>query len=58
MAKFFYVYILQSEIDREHFYIGLMDNLRKRVQCHNSGRVLHTTKWHPWRLKSYIAFSD
>jgi predicted GIY-YIG superfamily endonuclease len=58
MAKFFYVYILQSEIDRERFYIGLTDNLRKRVQYHNSGRVLHTTKWRPWRLKTYIAFSD
>ncbi len=58
MAKFFYVYILQSEIDHERFYTGLTDDLLKRVRNHNSGRVLHTAKWRPWRLKAYIAFSD
>src|SRR5262245_40167179 len=58
MAKFFYVYIVQSEIDREHFYTGLTDDLGKRVKNHNSGRVRHTSKWRPWRLKAYIAFSD
>ncbi len=58
MAKFFYVYILQSEIDRERFYTGLTDALRKRVRKHNAGRVLHTAKWRPWHLKAYIAFSD
>ena len=58
MGKFFYVYILQSEIDPERFYTGLSDDLRKRLGNHNSGRVLHTRKWKPWRLKSYVAFSD
>jgi predicted GIY-YIG superfamily endonuclease len=58
MAKFFYVYILQSEVNPEHFYTGLTDDLRKRVKSHNSGQVFHTTKWRPWRLKTYIAFSD
>jgi predicted GIY-YIG superfamily endonuclease len=56
MAKFFYVYTLQSETDREHFHTGLTDDLPKRVQNRNSGRVLHTAKWRPWRLKTYIAF--
>jgi len=58
MSKFFYVYILQSEMDRAHFYIGLTDDLRSRVRNHNAGRVLHTAKWSPWRVKTYIAFSD
>src|SRR4029434_1779139 len=58
MARFFYIYILQSECDEHRFYTGLTDDLRKRVQNHNSGRVLHTAKWRPWRLKAYIAFSD
>jgi putative endonuclease len=57
MARFFYVYIVQNEIDRDHFYTGLTD-LRGRVKSHNSGRVRHTSKWRPWRLKAYIAFSD
>jgi len=50
MSKFFYVYILQSEMDRAHFYIGLTDDLRSRVRNHNAGRVLHTAKWSPWRV--------
>jgi putative endonuclease len=58
MAKFFYVYVLQSEFDAERFYTGLTDDLRKRMRNHNAGRVLHTAKWRPWRLKAYIAFSD
>jgi predicted GIY-YIG superfamily endonuclease len=53
-----YVYILQSGVDEDRFYTGLTDNLRKRLQNHNAGRVRHTAKWKPWRLKSYIALSD
>lgn len=58
MAKFAYVYILQSEMDSGQFYTGLTDNLPMRLKAHNSGRVLHTKKWRPWRLKTYIAFSN
>src|SRR6202011_235297 len=25
---------------------------------HNNGEVPHTAKWTPWRIKTYIAFSD
>jgi putative endonuclease len=25
---------------------------------HNRGEVPHTSKWKPWRIKTYIAFSD
>ena len=56
--KFFYVYILQSEIDPRRFYTGLTDDLRKRIKIHNLGHVRHTSKWRPWRLKTYVAFSD
>ncbi|PYJ75365.1 MAG: excinuclease ABC subunit C [Verrucomicrobia bacterium] len=58
MGKFFYIYILQSERDEDRFYTGLTDDLRKRIRSHNTGRVLYTAKWRPWRLKAYIAFSD
>jgi putative endonuclease len=58
MTRFSYVYIFQSEINPERFYTGLTDDLRRRVKNHNSGRVLHTTKWRPWRLKTYIAFPN
>jgi predicted GIY-YIG superfamily endonuclease len=52
-----YVYILESE-QFSHFYVGLTDNLRARVRKHNSGGVPHTSKYLPWRLKTYVAFSS
>jgi putative endonuclease len=58
MVKFFYVYILQSELDAERFYTGLIDDLIERFRSHNAGRVLHTAKWRPWRLKAYVALRD
>jgi predicted GIY-YIG superfamily endonuclease len=58
MTKFFYVYILQSEVEFDRFYTGLTDDLPKRLGAHNAGRVLHTAKWKPWRLKAYVALRD
>jgi putative endonuclease len=52
-----YVYILESH-DSEHFYIGITDDLRARLAKHNAGEVAHTSKYRPWRLKTYVAFSD
>jgi predicted GIY-YIG superfamily endonuclease len=52
-----YVYILQSE-DGEHFYVGSTDDLRERLKKHNSGSVPHTAKFKPWRVKTYLGFSD
>jgi len=53
-----YVYILQSVEDTEHFYIGITDDLKSRLSAHNSGAVPHTGKYRPWRIKSYVAFTD
>lgn len=52
-----YVYILQSA-DLEHYYVGMTDDLRARLTKHNSGAVPHTSKYKPWRVKTYVAFSD
>ena len=53
-----YVYILESIGDPERHYVGLADDLRSRLSDHNSGRSQHTSKYRPWRLKTYLAFSD
>jgi putative endonuclease len=58
MDSFTYVYILQSESDPRHFYTGRTKDLRERLNRHNSGKVPHTAKWKPWRIKTYIAFSN
>jgi predicted GIY-YIG superfamily endonuclease len=52
-----YVYILES-LDGQHFYVGIADDLKARIVKHNSGEVPHTSKFRPWRLKTYVAFTD
>jgi putative endonuclease len=52
-----YVYILES-LDSEHFYIGITDDLRARLKKHNAGEVTHTSKYRPWKVRTYVAFSD
>jgi predicted GIY-YIG superfamily endonuclease len=52
-----YVYILQTTV-AEHFYVGITDDLRTRLDKHNAGGVPHTSKYRPWRVKTYVAFND
>jgi putative endonuclease len=54
----FYVYILQSETDPDRFYTGCTSDLSERLGRHNAGEVLHTSKYRPWSLKSYVALAD
>ena len=53
-----YVYLLESINFPGETYIGLADDLRKRLAAHNAGQSLHTKKFKPWRLVTYLAFSD
>jgi putative endonuclease len=53
-----YVYFIKSIDHPEQTYVGLTDNLRARLTAHNAGQSPHTSKFKPWRLLSYVAFSD
>jgi predicted GIY-YIG superfamily endonuclease len=53
-----YVYILQGVDDPDRHYTGSTDDLRDRVRRHNAGEVYHTAKYRPWRLRTYVAFSN
>lgn len=53
-----YVYILQSDANPERFYVGVTANLRGRLNRHNAGEVAHTSKFRPWRISTYLGFSD
>lgn len=53
-----YVYFLQSIDYPDQHYVGLTDDLRARVRVHNSGGSPHTAKYKPWRLITYVGFSD
>ena len=56
--QFSYVYILQSDIRAEHFYVGLTDDLHDRLRRHNAGEVPHTSGRRPWHIKTTVAFRD
>jgi predicted GIY-YIG superfamily endonuclease len=51
-----YVYILENESGR--FYFGRTKDLKDRLARHNHGEVSHTSKYRPWKLRTYLAFSD
>jgi predicted GIY-YIG superfamily endonuclease len=54
----FYVYILQSLQQPGRYYVGVTADLRSRLRKHNGGDVPHTSKYLPWAIKTYVAFSD
>jgi predicted GIY-YIG superfamily endonuclease len=53
-----YVYLLESINSPSEIYVGLTDDLRKRLAAHNAGQSAHTQKFKPWRLVSYVALSS
>lgn len=55
---YYYVYILKSEQITETYYTGFTTKLDERVSKHNNGEVPHTSKYKPWFVKNFIAFTD
>lgn len=53
-----YVYLIESTATPKHRYVGLTSDLRRRLADHNGGKSTHTSKFKPWRLVTYLAFSD
>lgn len=53
----FYVYILQSLKDNR-LYIGYSDDLKRRVQEHNSGKNKSTRHRKPFKLVYYEAYQS
>ena len=53
-----YVYLLQSEAFADARYVGVTTDLKRRFAAHNAKKSPHTSKFVPWRLVTYVAFSD
>ena len=53
-----YAYLIESMPTPTHRYVGLTADLKTRLADHNSGKSAHTAKFNPWRLVTYVAFSD
>ena len=53
-----YVYLLQSHTSPDQHYVGLTTDLRRRLAEHNTGKSHFTSRFMPWHLVTYIAFSN
>jgi putative endonuclease len=54
----FYVYFLHSEIQINKSYIGFTKNLKQRLDDHNSGKSIFTSKYKPWKLIAFFSFNE
>jgi putative endonuclease len=53
-----YVYLLESEASSGQRDVGMSSDVQQRLTDHNAGKSSHTSKYTPWRLVTYVAFSD
>ncbi len=56
--RMWYVYLLRSRSHSTETYVGMTQDLRRRLAEHNAGKSPHTSKYRPWRLASYLAFPE
>lgn len=54
--KFYYIYVLRGKND--YLYIGYSEDLRDRIQSHNSGQVRSTKPYGPLELIHYEAYRN
>lgn len=52
-----YIYIIKSCKDGR-FYVGMTQNIDKRINEHNSGRTKSTKGYVPWKLFFFEIFPD
>jgi putative endonuclease len=58
MKDYYYVYTLQSIAFPNEHYTGFTSDLKQRLAEHNAGKVLHTSKFVPWEIRSATAFKS
>lgn len=52
----FFTYILQSEKTKKHYY-GSCEDLKKRLNEHNKGKVTFTRPFVPWNILYFEEYS-
>ena len=53
-----YVYLLKSLSFAGERYIGVTNDLKNRLKEHNAGKSAYTAPFKPWRIETYVAFSE
>jgi len=54
----YYVYLIESLRMQGERYVGMTTDLKQRLREHNQGKSSHTAKFSPWKLITYVAFTD
>jgi putative endonuclease len=54
----YYVYLIKSLSPTRGRYVGLTTDLEQRLREHNAGKSVHTSKFKPWKLTTYVAFTE
>ncbi len=52
------VYILISEIDTNRIYIGLTQDLQRRLGEHNRTTTGYCNRYAPWKVETFITFQN
>jgi len=53
----YYTYILKS-LKNNNIYVGSTQNIEKRIDLHNAGKVKSTKFYKPWELLDYEAYNS
>ena len=54
----YYVYLIESLSAQGERYVGMTTDLKRRLREHNHRKSCHTAKFCPWKLITYVAFTD
>jgi predicted GIY-YIG superfamily endonuclease len=53
-----YVYLIESTSHSKKRYVGITNNLKKRIEEHNRGKSQYTNQFIPWRLVVAMKFTN
>ena len=53
-----FVYVLVSKKYPRRCYIGMTNDIERRLSEHNESDSIYTKKYAPWELKTYVAFKN
>ena len=52
------VYILKSRKDSAKTYVGITEDLEKRLKEHNAGLSYYSKRYAPWYVETHIVFGN
>jgi predicted GIY-YIG superfamily endonuclease len=53
-----FVYILRSVNHADKIYVGMTNDLQRRLEEHNAESQIYSRRYAPWKLIGYVALPD